>query len=358
MSYTSYATSDSLAGKFWSKDLQRSVRENLEIAPLIGKGADSIIQEKDEMKKGFGDQVTFGIRMKYSGDGLSETDAAEGNGEALTTHSAAVTINELGHVGAAKSEHSIDQQRVGFDIREEVRDNLAEWWAERMSKTFFNHVCGNTAQTSLKYTGNNATLGNTATRRIIAGGQANDQSLTAADTFTLDLIDNAVEMAKVGDSMVRPLNIKGGKKYVLYLHPYQVTSLRKNSSTGQWLDIQKAAMQGGQVSDNPIYTGALGEYNGVILRSSQDVTLGVSSVAATTAVANTRRAVLLGAQAAVVAYGQGPYGGTRYRWNEELLDHKRKIEVSAWSIFGMKKVQYNSIDYGVITISTYAAASS
>jgi len=136
--------------------------------------------------------------------------------------------------------------------------------------------------------------------------------------FTLDLIDQAVELAKVGSNMVRPIRIGGQPKYVVYLHPYQVTSLRTNSSTGQWLDIQKAAMMGGQVTKNPIYTGALGEYNGVIIRQSQDVTQGVDSGAGT-AITTVRRAVLLGAQSAVVGYGQANYGPMKYRWNEELI---------------------------------------
>jgi hypothetical protein len=58
----------------------------------------------------------------------------------------------------------------------------------------------------------------------------------------------------------------------------------------------------------------------------------------------------------VRAYGQKQSGPNKYRWNEELLDHKRKLEVSAWSIFGMRKAQFNSLDFGALTISTYAAA--
>jgi len=172
----------------------------------------------------------------------------------------------------------------------------------------------------------------------------------------LDLIDAAVENAKVGNNMVRPIKINGQPKYVLYLHPYQVTSMRTNSSSGQWLDIQKAAMAGMDSKASPIYTGALGEYNGVIIRSSQDIPLGCNSSTPTTAVASTRRAVLLGAQAACMATGNNG-GGTKIRWNEELLDHKRKLEVSAWKILGVKKSVFNSADFGTVVISTYAAAS-
>jgi hypothetical protein len=115
-------------------------------------------------------------------------------------------------------------------------------------------------------------------------------------------------------------------------------------------------MAGMDSKASPIYTGSLGEYNGVIIRSSQDIPLGCNSSTPTTAVASTRRAVLLGAQAACMATGNNG-GPTKYRWNEELLDHKRKLEVSAWSIFGCKKSVFNSADFGTVVISTYAAAS-
>ena len=360
MSYTSFGVNDAMAVKLWSKNLAAAERDTLDIAPLMGDDANSIIQMKTETKKGAGDKVTFGLRTRLTGEGKTEGETAEGNGESLSIYSDAVDINALGHVVGVRSENTIDQQRVPFDLRMEAKDGLGEWWADRMSVSFFNQVCGNTAQTNTKYTGLQATVAPTSSRRIFAGTATTDQGLTSSDVFTPDLIDQAVEVAKVGDNMVRPIRIGGQPKYVCYLHPYQVTSLRTNSASGQWLDIQKAALAGGASTKSPIYTGALGEYNSVILRSSQDVPLGCNSSTPTTAVSSTRRAVLLGAQAAVCAYGRqgGQSADTRYRWNEELLDHKRKLEVSAWSIMGLKKAVFNSADFGTVVISTYAAASS
>jgi len=43
--------------------------------------------------------------------------------------------------------------------------------------------------------------------------------------------------------------------------------------------------------------------------------------------------------------------------SSKVLDHKRKLEVSAWSIWGLKKSRYNSSDFGTVVVSTYAAAS-
>jgi hypothetical protein len=47
---------------------------------------------------------------------------------------------------------------------------------------------------------------------------------------------------------------------------------------------------------------------------------------------------------------------SKYRWNEELFDHKRRLEVSAWSIWGLKKAQFNAVDFGTVVVGTYAAA--
>jgi N4-gp56 family major capsid protein len=350
MAYTSYGLNDSLTVKLWAKGLSVEALKATEIAPLIGDDKDSIIYRKTETSKGAGDRVTCGLRMQLSGDGFTENDTAEGNGESLTTYSDNIVINELGHVVGVKSQNTIDAQRVPFDMRSEARDGLADWWAKRNSVAFFNHVCGYTVQSDTKYTGLNTVVAPSSTRIIRAGSQATDQALTSNDKFTLDLIDKAKETAETATPKIR--KPKGG--YVIYLHDYQVTDLRINTSTGQWLDIQKAAVMGGQQTKNPIFNGALGMYNDVVIRKAIDVTQGVHSTAGT-AVSNTRRAVFLGAQSCLMAFGQKNSPG-RFRWNEELYDHKRKLEVSAWSILGLKKAVYNSTDFGTIVVSTYAAA--
>jgi hypothetical protein len=92
----------------------------------------------------------------------------------------------------------------------------------------------------------------------------------------------------------------------------------------------------------------------VILKSAIDVTQGVNSTTGA-AITTVRRAVLCGGQAAVIGYGQ-KNAPSKFRWNEEKFDHARRLEVSAWQIWGLKKCQFNSVDYGTIVGSTYAAA--
>jgi N4-gp56 family major capsid protein len=362
MSTTSYGVNDALAVKLWSKRLAVEVSKATAIAPLIGKSSNSIIQLKDETQKGKGDKVTFGLRTQLTGDGVSEGQTQEGNEEALTTYSDALYINELSHAVRVKNDQTIDAQRVPFSMREEANSGLTDWYADRMSMMAFMQWAGYTAPTMLfegrtvtilpVHYGFNVPTAPTTNRVIRAAAAATDQALTSTNVFTLDLIDKAKERAETANPKIRPVNIDGAKHYVMYMHPYQVTDMRTNTSTGQWLDIQKAAEKRG--SSNPIFDGSLGVYNNVILRSAEHVTPGVRSDTSAT-IATVRRAVLLGAQSSVIAFGMKT-APEKYKTVEELFDYQRELGVSCQTVWGMKKTVFNSEDFGTIVVSTYAAA--
>jgi len=366
MATTNYGVNDALAVKTWARDLAYEVKKGLEIAPLIGTTPNSIIQLKTENKSA-GDKVTVGLRTRLRGAGVSEGTTLEGNEESLTTYSDSVLVNELAHAVRVAGEDTIDQQRVLFNLREEGKMALADWYAERLSLSFFIQGCGYTASsityrgvsTSLStlYTGLNSV--SAPTNRIYATGST-DQAVGASSssTMTLDMVVKAKEKAQTMNPKIRPVRINGADKYVMYVHPYQVTDLKleaQASGSISWADIQLAALQGGQTSGNPIYTGAIGEYDGVILRENEDVTTGVHS-SNDTEEANVRRAVLFGAQAMLFAQSSRFSKNSPYKWVEEEFDYGRQLGISAQGILGMKRAQFNSVDFGAVVVSTYAAA--
>lgn len=355
MSFPTFGVNDAMAVKSWSKVLSHSARDTTPIAPLMGEDENSIIQVKTETNKNGGDTVTFALLARLQGRGYTEGQTAVGNAEEMSLFSQSASINEIGKTCAPPSKNSIDAQRIPFDLRDQAKGLLGIWFGERWSTWFFNQVCGYTPETEGLYYGFNAPVAPSAGRHVWAGGNTNDEGLDSGDKFTLELIDYAVEKARVGAPMVRPVKIGGEDHYVMYLHDYQVTDLRTNSTTGQWQDIQKAALSGGQITKNPIFNGALGKYNNVILRRSQDVTNGVRSDTGA-AITTVKRAVLLGAQAAVMGFGRQQKTLTKYRWSEEMIDHGRKLEVGGWAMAGMKKTRFNSADFGVIVVSTYGNA--
>jgi N4-gp56 family major capsid protein len=157
-----------------------------------------------------------------------------------------------------------------------------------------------------------------------------------------------VEKAVTAKNTLRPIRINGADHFVMFIHPFQKTDLRINTATGQWQDIQKAALSGGNSSSNPLFTGALGVYNNVILHESVRVPVSPTN-------ASVRRSVLCGAQALSMAFGR-EFGKGTYTWVEELFDFKNQLGVAAGCQAGMIKTRFNGSDYGTVVVPTYAVA--
>lgn len=345
MAITTISSSSNLAAKLWSKVLFRDVLKKTYFNKFMGKGSSAIIQILDDAQKRKGDKITYGLRVQLSGDGRTGQQTLEGNEEDLTFYDDSLYIDLMRH--AVKSDMTISQQRLEYDLRMEGKDALSDWWANRIDDYMFRYLGGDT---SLTFAGNTATAPDSS-HVVYASTATADSQLTTAMKFTLDLIDKSVEKAKTVSPGIRPVRIEGEEYYVCVLHPYQVYDIRTSTSTGQWLDIQKQAMAGGKVRENPIFTGALGIYNGTILYESNRIAL-FTGVGATT---YCRAACFMGAQAGVVAFGSGN-GQDKFDWTEDWFDYKKNLGIAASAIWGIKKCRFNSADYGIISIRTAAAA--
>lgn len=364
MAITEYGVNDYAAKKLWSKMLIREALKDTSFDGLYGSSPDNVIQVLEDTKDK-GDRVRFHLIMQATGAGTTEGEMQEGNEEALVTYYDNLFINELGHAHRVPNEGTISVQRVPFEPREQCRISLRDWWTERWDTMAFNQLCGNTVVTDTKLSGLNATLAPTTTsgntRQLwTETGTSDDTNLdSTGDEFVLSMIDKAIVTAKTATPRIRPARIKGYSKrmYVCFLHPYQTYQLRQGSlgSTLTWAEIQKALITAKGESDNPIFTGdrAIGIYNNTLLLENPHVTTGCTST--TTQVANVRRAVFCGAQAAVMAFGKG-FGVSNMDWTEKMFDYDREFGVRASSILGLKKTKFNSIDFGTIVISSYSPA--
>lgn len=362
---TNYAVNHPLAVKLYAKELFHDLIGKSFFGKFMGKDSGSMLQIKTETSKSAGDSVKFGLRTLLTSDGILGDGTQEGNEESLTTYNDTVLINQLSH--AVRSGGEMSEQRVHFSVRDEAKDGLQDWWTERLEVTLANQLTGYTTQADTRYTGMNATIAPTAAYRILCGGSAvagaaaAEGSLSATTTHAIKLadLDRAVAIAKTTQTSggttinrIRPLKVDGKDMYVAFLHPWQILQLRKDTATtGSFFDIQKAAMQGGKYSDNPIVTGGNFIYNNVIVHewSYLPTTVGASNNDLY------RRGVFCGAQAAVVGFGQRDQS-TKMKWTEELFDYENKLGVSARMIFGVKKTVFNSVDFGTIVLSGYAPA--
>ena len=226
MALTNYDTNNALTVKVWAKKLFQEALKEAYVSRFMGESSDDVIQVRPELSKSAGDRITVGLRVQLSGDGVQGDGTLEGNEEALVTYSDNLFLNQLRH--AVRSNGKMSEQRVPFSVRNEAKTGLKDWWTNRLDTWFFNQVCGNTFVTDTKYTGHQATTAPTTNNVLRAAAAASDQALVSANTFTLDLIDKAVEKAATISPMIRPIMLNGEKKYVMFLHDYQVTDLRIN----------------------------------------------------------------------------------------------------------------------------------
>jgi N4-gp56 family major capsid protein len=359
MANTEFGVSHPLAVKLWSEKLFREALKATWISKFIGTSSNSLIQTLTEPSKGAGDTVYVGLRMQLSGAGIAGDDTLEGSEEALTYYRDSVVIDQIRN--AVRSSGKASEQRVPYSMREQAREALSDWIAGMLDLSFFNQIAGYTTESDTRKTGMQATTAATTGRILVANSGAGGSASTEASLSTVATpatnailkladIDRCVAYAKTASPMIRPVKVGGDDYYVMFLHPNQVWKLRSDTNTAQWNDIQKAAMMGGQIRDNPLFTGALGIYNGVVLHESARVPLTVAS-----ADGNFRRAIFCGAQSAVVAFGQDN-SGMKTSYSEELFDYGNQLGVAAGLIWGLKKCQFNSADFGTIVVSSYAPA--
>jgi N4-gp56 family major capsid protein len=366
MANTVFGVNDAETNKVWAKKLNVEALKKAWVGKFIGSSDNSLIQEHKDLKKARGDRITYTLRTQIAGRGVVGDAILKGNEEKLTHYSDNLIIDQLRH--AVDRGGNMSQQRVLMDLRKGCNDALSDWIAARLDRSFFCQAAGYTASDlvtehgesyegdDIAYTGLQATLAPSTGRHFWSeSGATADQDLdSSGDNMALSLIDDLVTEAKLSSPLIRPVKVDGEDRYVMFLHPLQVKSLRKDATTaGNWVDIQKAAMQGGKVSDNPIFTGALGVYNGVILHESTRVPRGVNGSTGVS-ISTVRRAIFCGAQAVSLGFGNGS-DFESWNWAEEEEDYGNQLGVAAGCIFGMKKARFNSVDFGCMVLSTYAA---
>ena len=377
-SSTNVSTTDPATRKAWAKyvwhaAMKRTVLLNSGMGLVSSEGDKGMVCQKTDLEKDAGDQVTVTLIHQLQGAGKRGQDILEGQEEGLDFGTDTLTVDKLRH--GVKTWGEIVEQRVTWDTMKEAKVKLADWYASRFDIAGFTHLCGWTAAGMSKYvdqgggqidgsnslyTGLNAVVAPDAQHTLRAKALATDQAVQGDTTATFDvgLVDEAVTLAKVLPVPLRPIRTShGGQYFVLWLHPYHVRDLRQSSS--DWYATAQNALQGGQHSSNPLFTGALGLWNGCILRESYYVSPGVHSTTGA-GLENTRRAVLTGAQALLFAHARGRRPGEKMTWYHDSWDHGDKYYASLSSIWGMKASRFKEPngstvrDLSKIVITAYA----
>lgn len=341
---TKFATSNNLTRKRWARDLFKIMLPGMEFNELIGTGPDSIVQVRTELGKGEGDQITFGIKKPLSGEGRVGRDNVEGYEEGMVFDDFNMTIEELQH--AVDTGGKMEEQRIPYNLITEGKDSLGEWWQDKLSDMLINYLCGNSTYKIAGKTFAQAAV-EPDTEHLMLVNSTAEASQTATDELDMTFLDSMKQKAEMMDAVsgnhfkVRPLR-KGGKKYYrVILHNYVFDRLRQDTNIGQWGDMIRSA---GKLAVPNVEI----EYNGLLISKSERIYSPATNV---------YRNILLGCQAATFAWGgAGESKSTTMSFVPYTRDAKRFMMIRGGGIFGIKKTNFSSVDYGVITGSSYAAA--
>jgi N4-gp56 family major capsid protein len=250
----------------------------------------------------------------------------------------------------------MSEQRVLYNVRKEGRDALGIWFGEDYDEQIMMYLAGARGMDTgfhvgLSWTGRaNNTLTAPDSDHMLYGGSASSlATVTSADKMKLSIVERCVAKLETLDPMIQPFRMNGENKNVLLMHTYQAYDLRTSISQNDWLEIHKAT----DGMKSPIYKNALGEYAGIILHKHRNVIRFDSTTGCASGV-TAARALLLGAQAGVIAWGGASDAG-RYSWNEETDDRGNKLVITAGAIYGAKETTFNSKRFGMCGIDCYCA---
>lgn len=329
---------------------------------IVSTSPNALCQLRMELGQKKGDKITFPLRSPLTSAGVVGDGDLEGNEEAMTFYDWSMTLKSIGH--AVRGDGDLSDKRVQFNVESQAKEALTIWMGRVID---YYVLC---ALSGLASTDGNVAEAAPASDRKWVGGQTSAGVVSAtANNRLSELTDNTsflmgpkvIELmrrkAQMADPKIRPIRVGGNDHYVMFLHPYQVKALK---ATSDWPDIQKNAGLRGQT--NPIFTGALGMWDGVVLHEWERLAwrLGAGGATATEyfndssyPAPNTRRvarALFCGAQAVCQAYGRQP------RFVTKQFDYGRKWGVGTDCHITTGKPVFNSLDYGVITVDTVIVA--
>lgn len=364
MAVTNFAALTPTQKIVWSRDVWSAARDLMFVKRFIGTGQDSMIQRITELTKTEkGEKVLMQLVADLVEDGVIGDNQREGNEEAMQSYWQEIQIDLMSH--QVRNKGKLAEQKTVIKFREQGRDKLAYWLANRIDQLAFLTLSGisyqykndgslrvNSSFPSLSFAADVAPL--TANRHLMWNGTSLVASDTTqiANTYTVSyqMIVDLIAYAK--DHYVKAMTNGGKEYYVLLVKPGTLAQLKKDP------DYQRAVIHALPRSlDNPFFTGATVTIDGAVIHEHRLVysTKGAPSGSKWGSGGNVdgTRTLLCGAQ----AMGMADLGPPE--WDEEYFDYKTKQGISIDKMLGLLRPQFYSIydkdveTFGVIGVDHF-----
>ena len=371
MARTSILNANELTQKAWPQTIFMIMLENMQTSAMMGETNDFPIVIDRTLQGRPGDQVIFELDMPLSSAGGTDDSDIEGNEEAMSFFNFPVTIHERNH--GVRSAGKMTDKRSAVKIRSKAAFAIGRWAGEQIENDNIWGLSGLGNQNTFAGEGTSAILTVNekapSSNRIFYGGQ------TVAGVVTEESTDSAIADAGGDDyknflfgtkiitlvkiravlafPKFKPVKINGKNMYVILIHPLQEKALIEETGAAGWAQIQQNAnVRGGKnplfgklgEGEKRMFDGAVGVWQDVIIFVSERLetrvagevfdsgdTIDAGIVSGTSRVA---RALLMGAQAGVIGWGQP------WKRLERNFDYKRKPGTATDGIYATSKVRF------------------
>ena len=308
-----------LVPKVWAKKVWHEGVKDSYFDKFTAMDGSNVVHQNKDLTNVKGDSVVFGLMMNLTGSGV------EGNRQKLSGSEDTLNIYDFTVqtqlVRNAVSRFEADDQKTQYDMLKEIKVVLKQWLSDWLDNKLISKLSYNPSNGEVLY----------------ASAAGTQSSITANDKLTTTIISRAKRKAMMHAPKVQPIKIDGMDKYIMLVHPWAARDLKDDP---KWLAAQQNANVRG--SKNPIFTGALGEYDGVILYEYERVQTG--NIGASSA--NVCQNLLLGKQAACFAVA-------RPAKHIEQTDDYGNISGNGIAFYGaVEKTKFNGLDYGIINVMT------
>lgn len=346
----------------WDERYFREYLNNNWFKQFMGTGAAKMIQVKESLMTKPGDQVTFQLINRLTGEAKGASEALEGAEEDASLRSFSVRIREYAHAVKFKK---FEAQKTAIDLRQGVKDVLMDWNMELDRDNIIDALgsINGTLYSSASEAEKDAWLTDNTDRVLFGAAISNhgtDHSAalanidTTSDKLTPDAISLMKRIAKTASPRIRPIKAKtaigSSDGYVLFAPTQMVRDLAANST---FLAANREARNRGM--DNPLFSGADYVWENVFIYEMEDIP-SLGAVGAASAVV--RPCYLCGAQALGIAWAMRP------QTVEEEFDYGRSIGIAIKQWYKVEKLRFGSgtsdtsdyKDHGVVTGYFAAAA--
>jgi len=350
----------------WSRDVWKAARNYSFINNFTGNGPNACVQRITELTKTEkGDRAVITLVADLESDGIAGDNTLEGNEESIKAYDEVITIDQLRNANRSKGRMSDQRSIVKF--RENSRDVLAYWLADRIDQMAFLTMSG--VAYSIKNKGGAARpagsqLNSLAFADDVVAPSTNrhfqwdegTQALVASDPGNLaagaigtgdyasyKMLVETKAWAK--DNFIRGIRGPGGEEtYHVFMSPQGIAKLKFDADF-----LANVRNAGARSKSNVLFSGSIPTIDGLVIHEYRHV---YQPDSATAFAVDAQRVVFAGAQALAMADLGMPY------WDEIDKDYKNQQGIAVGKICGLLKPQFPSQvtstteDFGLMVVDT------